>query len=738
MHSTPEFRPKGRPWSLANTLKHIKLRDGAIFHSHETVFLHHLDFDQEVQYWWREHYDDIKAKVLPTATPLDRLQVAHLLTGTQLHLHVTAQSADEAVRTLLIDALDNGSGIAFDTETEVRPEFRTLIPVTTTKSGGIAARQDTSGVAGYALNPRKSRVRLLQCFANGDVHIFDMHTVPWSSVAPIFHDAARLFAFNATFDIKAITASSGIVPSSPIFDVQQAMRCIDPCESGLPSMASAAGLLLGVTVPKNFGASDWGAELTDDQLQYAAADAVVTYACAYELLKHHLVDRDLRLMETITAALIPVAIMELNGMPVDTALHGGFIDTWRTELATAEAALISATNGALTAHPTDDEVRDYIAAVARPEILAAWPRTASTGALQANKKSFGAFGADIPGIPELQAVRAWRKGLSTYGPALLTRVEEDGRIYPQFVISGARSGRFSSRNPNIQNIPLKSASFKTFRTVFRATPGRSIIAADYSQIELRIMAQIAQDQAMNAVYHRYGEAVPDKDLMDANDIHMNTASTLCPGLGSLPKVERDHWRSLAKAANFGLIYGSGPAAFRVFAQATFGVELDHAEAAAVIESFRNMYPDIYLWQLRQTEICRALGYVETKGGRRWNFHWRAKDIEALPDEIEEYRINDFLEGFERNFSLNFPIQGCGAELMLKALAAVHQALAPYDVRLTASVHDEIVFDCADQDLKTVMAVIEDTMTQCWRDMFPDAPWKGVVEVKAGPDWKAAH
>jgi DNA polymerase-1 len=600
-------------------------------------------------------------------------------------------------------------------------------------------RQPTDGPAGYALNPRKAQVRLLQCYAGGAaVYLFDMRSAAWSTVLPLFHGNHVMAGFNLVFDLSFMMNDTGVIPTAQQCDVQLAMRLVDPCEAGLPSMQKAASLVLGVEPPKMLGASDWSQELTADQLEYAALDAVITYRLWHKLWRVDLDDQDKYCLQPAQGALIAHARMQLFGMPVNVTIHDTFIETWQRELIAAQERLSTTTNGILTGNPTDAEVRAYLDTVLTPEQLAQWPVTKSMK-LQTNKRAFAAHGCDIPGILELRAVRMWFKGLSTYGPAFRNRVEGD-RLHGQFTITGARSGRTSSRQPNMQNLPGgRSGALAVFREMFEAPEGQVVIAADYSQIELRVVAELADDFVMKEAYRRYGEAFPDKALMKANDLHATTAASMRPDFHLLPSAEQDSVRGLAKSMNFGLIYGSGPAAFSAYC-ATTGIFITVDEARDVIEKFKETYPGIAQWQFVQSKQTKACGYVTTVLGRRWYWGWRAKSYSAIPDAMEDFKIENFLAGFERNYSLNHPVQGTAAEIMLHATALVDEALRATHpaARICAVVHDEIVLTCSAESVTNVENIVTSAMTTAWRDVFPEAEHRAVVEVKHGSNWRQAH
>ena len=207
-----------------------------------------------------------------------------------------------------------------------------------------------------------------------------------------------------------------------------------------------------------------------------------------------------------------------------------------------------------------------------------------------------------------------RKLLGAFGSALLDKVHPiTGRLHPGFLVAGARTGRFSSRNPNLQQMPKRQ--LKAFRNSFTAPPGRVLVVADYSQVELRVAAELSGDEAMLAAYH------------SGLDLHTQTAR----GVSGHDHPSEEE-RTLAKALNFGLLYGAGAGTFRNFAQAGYGVVLSPEQAEAAREGFFATYPGLRAWQHQTASAGRCAGHVQTVGGRRWRWAWDAPAWFAEGDE----------------------------------------------------------------------------------------------------------
>jgi DNA polymerase-1 len=692
------------------------------------------DGDAALRSQLEEYRNQILVLITPTVDDADRRHVRALLNGYEVVMATNDDDARAAVAGLLTDAGADGP-IAADTETEVREEHKGPIPVAINLDGTLAKKQPKTGAAGAALDSTRARVRLLQAYAGGNtIVLFDMRTVTWETVAPLFE--RELVMHNATFDIRMIIASGGPEPQARVYDTMTAMRLLFGFDQDWPvGLGRAAEILLDIVVPEDLGAADWSGIITPDMRDYAAADPLVTFQLR-QAQRQELDDTDECSQSITDECLVATARMELAGLPHDADAHNEFIHAVMGRLTAAQDALATATDGDLQGIPTDNMVRAHIAASLSDDAIAAWPLTKKSTperpVLAVNKVALAQdAAAGVPGIPELLQVRQWAKAASTYGQPLLDQVSHDGRLRARYLVAGARTGRYSCREPNLQTLPKRNKEelIATFRRIVRAPEGHVIVAADYSQIELRIMAEISGDETMLAAFD------------EGRDVHLDMAMALAGGdWDSLDAAARKRARSLAKASNFGLIYGSGAAAFARSATAS-GTPLTMEEADDIITTWKETYPDIAIWQDAQTRGSRASGYVQTAAGRRWYFEWRAKDWDdSALDDLEEWQLEDAVRGYERNFALNMPIQGSAAEVMQLAIAHADRALRDHAARIVGCVHDELVLEVADDPMSvlSVEGILKTEMTRAWLDLFPEAPWRGLVDVGWGPTWADAH
>ena len=276
---------------------------------------------------------------------------------------------------------------------------------------------------------------------------------------------------------------------------------------------------------------------------------------------------------------------------------------------------------------------------------------------------------------------------STFGEGLIERLNPiTGRLHPSFRIGSTIAGRFSCAGPNIQQQPARN---KAFRSIFRAPEGSSIISCDFSQIELRTLAQIVRKD-LAAFTGQDEETTLDGMFRTGEDIHWQTAKRMYLLPDDAVKGEHALLRANAKNANFRFAFGMG---LETFYKRLRGdrPELTIVEADAIRQAWLNTFYDVALWQKLHSSASRRKGYVETRLGRRWYWSWRAMDPETLPEDIP-FR-DDLLVGFSKPLSLNFPIQGSASEIMALALVNTHRALKGSNAKLLATVHDELVLEC---------------------------------------------
>lgn len=302
--------------------------------------------------------------------------------------------------------------------------------------------------------------------------------------------------------------------------------------------------------------------------------------------------------------------------------------------------------------------------------------------------------------PVVQAVLDYRtlaKLNSTYAEGLLKVIADDGRVHTTFQNMVTATGRLSSTDPNLQNIPVRTELGGEFRKMFVARPGWVLVDADYSQIELRVLAHIANDQRMQSAFQR-GE-----------DIHRATASQV---FGVDPEDVTPEMRRGAKAVNFGIVYGISE-----FSLAE-DIGVSRKEAKAYIESYLEKYSGIRDYMHNIVEQARRDGYVTTLLGRR----------RYLP-ELTSKNFN--LRSFGERCAMNTPIQGSAADIIKLAMVRAAAALERegLEARLALQVHDELIVECPEQEAAQVMVLLEREMEQVVELSVPL-----LAEAKQGKSW----
>lgn len=290
---------------------------------------------------------------------------------------------------------------------------------------------------------------------------------------------------------------------------------------------------------------------------------------------------------------------------------------------------------------------------------------------------------------------------NTYVDALPDMVNaRTGRIHTSFNQAVAATGRLSSNNPNLQNIPIRTERGREVRKAFIPRDSDHVIlAADYSQIELRLIAELSEEPTMMQAF------------IENQDIHAATAAKV---FGVKPEAVSREQRSTAKTVNFGIIYGVS--AFGLAQQ----TQLSRSEAGDIIKSYFQTYPGIRDYIEAQKERARQQGYVETLLGRRRYL----KDINSR---------NAVVRGHAERNAVNAPIQGSAADIIKIAMNQIEELLQPYATRMILQVHDELVFDAPRNELDTVIPLIEKRMTEAVKTKVPL-----VVESGYGLNWLEAH
>ncbi|MCR9149491.1 MAG: DNA polymerase I [Rhodobacteraceae bacterium] len=438
----------------------------------------------------------------------------------------------------------------------------------------------------------------------------------------------------------------------------------------------------------------------EEAVRYAAEDADVTFRLWRAFRPQLHAARVTTVYETMERPLVPVlAEMEMAGIKVDREVLSRMSAAFAQKMAAFEAEI-----HALAGEPFN---------VASPKQLGEilFDRMGLPGG---SKGKTGAYGTGADVLEDLAAeghdlparVLDWRqlsKLKSTYTDALQDHINpETGRVHTSYAIAGANTGRLASTDPNLQNIPVRTEEGRRIREAFVADEGNVLLSLDYSQIELRILAEVADIPALKQAFR------------DGVDIHAMTASQMfgVPIEGMDPMVRRQ-----AKAINFGVIYGiSGFGLAR-------NLRIPRAEAQAFIDTYFERFPEIRAYMDGTVAFAKEHGYVQTLFGRRIH----TPEINAKGPGA----------GFAKRAAINAPIQGAAADVIRRAMVRMPAAIADLPAKMLLQVHDELLFEVAGDAVDTVTDRVREVMEGAAAPAVAlDIPL--VVDAGQGPNWAAAH
>jgi len=550
----------------------------------------------------------------------------------------------------------------------------------TAASEPVALDIETYGAKG-GLDPWQGDIRLLSLAIPGvSPWVLDLKAIgydlgPLGAVLP----AKPVLGHNIKFDALWLRVKCGLVLRN-VLDTMTASRLLTNGTKEPNDLGAIISRHLQIDLPKDQGRSDWGAmALSEEQLRYAADDV------------HHLHALHGKLQgELEKAGLLTVYETEMDLLPVvvDIEARGFAIDKVRLAVLSKKAA----------------EERDTAATVLRQTFNAPALNPASPAQLKTvlagvgiTLESTGEEALQASGddrfVPHILAYRNAQKR-TEQTEKLLQKIGPDGRIHGRFEPTGTETGRFSSKDPNLQNIARGE-----LRNCFVASPGCSLVVADYSQIELRAAAAIANEPKMIEAYRQ------------GADLHKQTASLV---LGISPDAVSKEDRQLAKAVNFGLLYGMYAATLVKYAKTSYGVTLTDQQAVQMRERFFNAYRGLRRWHDKAGLEAGGAKEVRTLLGRR----------RMLP------------AGFDKRWArfstlLNTPVQGSCADGMKKAILLVASRL-PYGAGIVSTVHDELIVETPSEQAEAVNTIVHDAMVEAMAAIFPQVPI--VVDCKACQTW----
>ncbi len=500
-------------------------------------------------------------------------------------------------------------------------------------------------------------------------------------------------AHNAKFDAKWVRHHLG-AELNGVFDTYLASQLISAGDQDRRhSLHDVAQFFTGTELDKSQQVSNWGADdLSDEQIEYAARDAAVMLPLRDQVAERLKTDG----LENVAAlefdCVTPIAEMELNGFFMDEG-------RWRTQLEKTRGLQAKAA----------DELQDLLSAgvaqatlFGRPEInldsqqqvMAALvnlgipvPETTRGWQLQP-------LADEYPVIKKLLEYRSVAKAISSFGENILEFIEpKTGRLHADFRQIGAPTGRFSCSNPNLQQIPHDPA----YRSCFRSGDGRSLIVADYSQIELRILAEFSEDK-------NFIEA-----FKSGADFHTTAAARM---FGVKPEEITAEQRSFAKRLNFGIVYGVGASRFALM------TGLSQSDAENTMRKYFGTFTglDAYLRNSGNDVIANRI--ARTASGRMLRVRFEENDRQQVSSA--------------RRYGVNMPIQGTSADILKRALRLLHDELHGTSGKLVNIVHDEIIVECDTAESESIKSKLENSMISAAEDYIKKVPIK--VDAHIAAEW----
>ena len=501
-----------------------------------------------------------------------------------------------------------------------------------------------------------------------------------------------------TKDVMSRALSLGISAEGFCFDVALAAYLLAPTDGSYEPDKVAARCFSGTFPPAKdyLGAKVWQKEESASKALDTMARHAALLQALYDLLPGQLTELGLdRVYEEVERPLCPVlAEMEQTGVLVDREALEAFGQTLKAGIARSQQAVFDLAGEAFNLNSTQQLGQVLFEHLGLPPV-----KKTKTG-YSTSAEVLEKLRDKHPIIDQILEYRQLTKLNSTYVEGLEKVIAPDGRIHTCFQNTVTATGRLSSTEPNLQNIPVRTPLGAQMRTMFIARPGWVLVDADYSQIELRLLAHMAQDEKMIAAFQ------------SGQDIHAQTASQV---FGLPPEQITGELRRRAKAVNFGIVYGiSG------FSLAQ-DIGVSRQEAADYMEKYLETFAGVRNYMYRIKEQAKRDGYVATLLGRR---RW-------LP-ELRSSNYN--LRAFGERVALNMPIQGTAADVMKLAMIRVARRLQAegLQARLILQVHDELIVECPQEEQETVRALLTEEMEGAGNFAVPL-----VAEAGAGRSWAEA-
>lgn len=529
----------------------------------------------------------------------------------------------------------------------------------------------------------------------------------WLSVLKPFFESTTILKIgqNLKYDLKVLT-NYGIEVRGQLFDTMIAHYLLNPdmrhnmdllSEAYLGYTPIAIDTLIG---KKGKGQLTMRAVPAELQKEYAVEDTDVTLQLKHTFLPLLEKDQMVKLFTEVEAPLVKVlAQMEYEGIRLDTHFLGELSKEINTDLIALQTTIFDQAGESFNLS-SPKQLGDILFEKLK---LLSKPKKTKTGQYATSEEVLSQLASEHPIVANVLEFRALQKLQSTYIEALPREVNSrTGRVHTTFMQAVTATGRLSSNQPNLQNIPIRTPRGSQIRKAFvPRNEDYTLLSADYSQIELRIIAALSEEDHMI------------KAFLQGQDIHRSTAAKVfAVPIEEVTKEQRSH----AKTVNFGIIYGVSAIGL---SQQT---SLTRSQSKELIDTYYQTYPKLKGYIEKQIAFAREHGYVETILGRR----------RYLPDV---YSRNQVVRGAAERNAVNAPIQGSAADIIKIAMVRIAQRLERehLSTRMLLQVHDELLFDVPKPELEVVTPIIREEMQQAYKLSVPL-----IVEIGTGNNWLEAH
>lgn len=548
----------------------------------------------------------------------------------------------------------------------------------------VAVDTETTG-----LDPHKDRIRLIQLYVKGFSAVLVIDCFKINNLSPVkslLEDPSIKKIFqNAKFDLKFLR-SVGINVRGQLFDTMVAGQLLDCGIKRKNSLKELAKRYLNLELSKEERKSDWSrAELSPEQLQYSAKDVIILPSLRNTLCRE-LKEKDLVRVASIEFDCIyAVAEMEYNGIKMNLKGWRKLQKEYRGRKEVIKEDLYSELK-----RTSDLDIFGEVSVnLDSPSQMLTLFKKLNIPVPNTNYFTLMNF-RSIPLIEKFMEYRKVTKALSSFLEPLPEQINSaTGRLHPSYWQLGSAAGRFSCSSPNLQQIPRTS----DFRSCFIPEPGNVLVIADYSQIELRVAAEISKDFTMLSAYK------------SNTDLHRLTASLVS---GKHFEAVGKEERQLAKALNFGLLYGMGASGLAEYARNSYGVEMTLEQAEEFKSKFFGGYSGLAGWHKKVRR--QQASTVKTLAGRTRDF----------PEK----------EKFMLTTRLNTPVQGTAADILKIALGRLPGALRRTGAQIIGTVHDEVLLECAESKAEEVKEILQNTMEKA--SFLQEVPME--AEAKICKDW----